>query len=95
MPSPWRANPDPKEKPNQTYLKFSVEFWITESRKLGLSQRRKGRQVEKYHHEEHEGHKVRRRGEDWMKDDSPCGIALRANNSILVEEIFHGAKVAK
>ncbi len=26
---------------------------------------------------------------------SPCGIALRANNSILVEEIFHGAKVAK
>jgi len=26
--------------------------------------------VEKYHHEEHEGHKVRRRGEDRIKDDS-------------------------
>jgi hypothetical protein len=29
------------------------------------------------------------------KDHSPCGIALRANNSILVEEIFHGAKDTK
>jgi len=26
-----------------------------------------------------------------ISDDSPCGIALRANNSILVESIFHGA----
>ncbi len=25
----------------------------------------------------------------------PCGIALRANNSILVESVFHGAKDAK
>ncbi len=25
----------------------------------------------------------------------PCGIALRANNSMLVKEIFHGAKDAK
>ena len=25
----------------------------------------------------------------------PCGIALMANNSILVEELFHGAKDAK
>jgi hypothetical protein len=24
----------------------------------------------------------------------PCGIALQANNSTLVEEIFHGAKDA-
>ncbi len=25
----------------------------------------------------------------------PCGIAFRANNSILVESVFHGAKDAK
>ncbi len=25
----------------------------------------------------------------------PCGIAFRANNSILVESVFHGAKSAK
>ncbi len=25
----------------------------------------------------------------------PCGIALRVNNSILVESVFHGAKGAK
>ncbi len=25
----------------------------------------------------------------------PCGIALRANNSILVESVFHGAMDAK
>ncbi len=25
----------------------------------------------------------------------PCGIALRVNNSILVESVFHGAKDAK
>ncbi len=30
--------------PNQTYLKFSVEFGFRESDKLDLSQRRKGRQ---------------------------------------------------
>ncbi len=35
------------------------------------------------------------RGKDRIEDDSPCGIALRAYNSILVEEIFHGAKDAK
>ena len=26
---------------------------------------------------------------------SPCGIALRVNNYILVESVFHGAKGAK
>ncbi len=41
------------------------------------------------------GRKVWRRGEDWRKDNSPCGIALRENNSILVEEIFHGASPVK
>jgi hypothetical protein len=25
----------------------------------------------------------------------PCGIALRENNTILVESVFHGAKDAK
>jgi hypothetical protein len=35
------------------------------------------------------------RGKDRIKNDSPCGIEVRANNSILVEEIFHGAKGAK
>ncbi len=29
------------------------------------------------------------------KDHSPHGIALRANNSILIEEIFHGASPVK
>ena len=27
-----------------------------------------------------------------LRDNSPCGIALRANNSISVESVFHGAK---
>ncbi len=35
------------------------------------------------------------RGKDRIEDDSPRGIALRANNSILVESVFHGAKDAK
>ncbi len=30
-----------------------------------------------------------------INDDSPCGIALRANNSILVESVFHGARPVK
>jgi len=30
-----------------------------------------------------------------INDDSPCGIAFRANNSILAEEKFHRAKYAK
>jgi len=29
------------------------------------------------------------------EDDSPCGIALRANNSTSVESIFHGASPVK
>ena len=33
--------------------------------------------------------------ENRIDDVSPCGIALRANNSILVESIFHGIRPVK
>ena len=32
------------------------------------------------------------RGKDRIEDDLPCGIALQANGSILVESVFHGAR---